>query len=71
MQTILVKIGKFPGTTQELALEPGTTVQQAAEIANLGDTSGFSVSVGSDPADLNTVLEDGDIVLFTKKIKGN
>ena len=68
---ISVKIGRVPGTVNEVNLNDGATVSDAMEVANIEQDNTFSISVNSDPGDGHTVLRDGDKVLLTKEVKGN
>ena len=67
---ITVRVGRLPGRITEFVLEDGVTVAQALEIAEL-DPTGYEIRVnGATTAEVAT-LEDEDIVLLVKKIKGN
>lgn len=70
--TILVKVGQIPGAINEYALEVGTTVGKALELANLSAT-GFDVRLdGTSVTDMNTVIPvDAKIIVLAKMIKGN
>lgn len=68
--TGVVKIAQLPGKVQEIAIEAGTTVQQALELASLS-ADGFEIKVDSVPADMNTVVDGATMILLTKKVKGN
>lgn len=67
---ILVKVAKLPGTVAEYALNGGRTVNDALAVAGLDD-AGFEIRVNSEKVDGDFELEDGDVVLLVKKIKGN
>lgn len=69
--SIFVKVGRFPGEVKEYGLEENSTVSTALEIAQLSLDSGSAVQVNGEPANLSTVLYDGDMVRVTKQIKGN
>ena len=66
-----VKIGVMPGILSEYALEAGTTVGQALEVAGL-NADGFEIKAdGSTVTDVNTVIGEANVILLTKKVKGN
>ena len=66
-----VKIGVMPGILSEYALEAGTTVGQALEVAGL-NADGFEIKAdGSTVTDVNTVIGEANVILLSKKIKGN
>lgn len=67
---MIVKIGKMPGRIEEIALEDGTTVQQALEIVGL-DSEGYEIRVNGTASTTSAELSDGNVVLLTKMIKGN
>lgn len=67
---MIVKIGKMPGRIEEIALEDGTTVQQALEIVGL-DSEGYEIRVNGTTSTTSAELSDGNVVLLTKMIKGN
>ena len=65
-----VRIGTMPGRINEFALEDGATVKEALEIADL-TTEGYQIKVNGEQVDEEKVLNDGDLVLLVKQIKGN
>ena len=69
--TNTVKIGMMPGILNEYALEGGTTVAQALEIAGL-NAEGFEVKAdGNTVTNLDAPIEAANVILLSKKIKGN
>jgi sulfur carrier protein ThiS len=67
----MVKIGQIPGAVNEYALETGTTIAQALELANLSAT-GFEVRMDGVVVESTVVIpEDAKMVLLVKQIKGN
>lgn len=67
----MVKIGSMPGRIEEFALEEGTTIQQAIDLAGLS-ASGFEVKVdGTRVTDLNTPVGNANAILLAKQVKGN
>lgn len=67
----LTKVGAMPGRIEDYAFEEGTTVEEALEVAGLS-AEGFEVKLdGSTVTDLNTTVDDVNVVLLTKKVKGN
>ena len=67
---ITVRVGKLPGRIQEIAMNGGRTVADALEAAELA-AEGYEIRVNGSPADAETELDEGDVVLLVKKIKGN
>ena len=66
-----VKIGVMPGRIQEYALDANTTVAQALEIAGL-NAEGYEVKAdGTTVTDLNQTISGANVILLTKKVKGN
>jgi sulfur carrier protein ThiS len=65
-----VRAGKLPGKIAEIALDEGATVADALEVAELA-AEGYEIRVNGTPADAETELAEGDVVLLVKKIKGN
>ena len=65
-----VRVGKVPGRIENYALNGDRTVRAALAVAGLtqGD---LEIKVNSQPATLDTTLNDGDQVVLCKKIKGN
>ena len=70
MDFITVKVGKLPGTIQEIALNGDRTVRAALTAAELTPT-GFQIRVNGSDADLDTTVTDGATIFLVKKIKGN
>lgn len=69
--TDIVKIGIMPGRLTEVAIEPGTTVQQALEMAGL-EFGGQEIKIDGNVSALDTVIASGaSHVLLSKKVKGN
>jgi sulfur carrier protein ThiS len=67
---MIIKIGKMPGTLSTLALNDGATVKQAAETADI-NYDGYEARINGSAVSLDTVVYDGQTVLFVQKIKGN
>jgi sulfur carrier protein ThiS len=66
-----VKIGVMPGRIEEYALETSTTVADALAFANLS-SDGYEVKAdGSTVTDLNQPIGTVNVILLTKKVKGN
>ncbi len=71
MQSFInVRIGRLPGRISEITLNGDRTVATALMTAGL-DSSGYEIRVQGQPASTSTGLNEGDIVLLVKKIKGN
>lgn len=67
---ITVRVGQLPGQINEFALNGNRTVADACAVAGL-DPDGFEVRVNSQHAELDTPLNNGDIVLLVREVKGN
>ena len=66
-----VKIGVMPGRIEEYALDANTTVAQALEQAGL-NAEGYEVKAdGMTVTDLNQTISGANVILLTKKVKGN
>lgn len=71
MTNSLTKIGKMPGRMNDYALEPGSTLQDALDLAELNAES-FEVKVdGNSITDFSTVVDNANVIMLTKKVKGN
>jgi sulfur carrier protein ThiS len=70
---ITVKVGKLPGTIQEVALDGGHKVGDAIEASELdySEGEGYEIKVNAQPASPETELKEGDVVLLVRKIRGN
>ena len=68
--SILVKVLKVPGTSVALDLPVGSTVSDALAAAGTS-AEGFTISVGTTPADMDTVLSDAARVVLSKSAKNN
>lgn len=67
----VVKIGQIPGAINEYALEVGTTVAQALELAGLVAT-GYDIRLDGASVSVDMVIpEDAKIIVLAKQIKGN
>ena len=66
-----IKIGVMPGRIEELAVEAGTTIEQAIAVAGL-DATGYDIKVdGNTVTDLNATVDNAGIILLVKQVKGN
>ena len=68
---IRVSVGTYPGQVRDQAMTEGSTVQQALTQAELSVGSDSEIRVNSAIASMDRVLEDGDLVLISRKVKGN
>ncbi len=69
--TQILKVGVMPGRIQEVAVDDTVTVSQALSLANL-TTEGFEVKLdGNTVTDLTTSVAGANVLLLTKKVKGN
>lgn len=60
-------IGQVAGGTK-MVLDNVESVQDVKQ--RLGATEGYTAAVNGSPADNEQVLEDGDMVTFSKAVKG-
>ena len=68
---ITVQITKVPGAMKTISLEAGSTVEDALTIAELEVATGYEIRVDDEIVSRDTELEDGNVVVITKMIKGN
>ena len=68
---ITVQVTRVPGAMKTLTLEQGATVRDALAVAELELSQGYEVRVDDEIATVDTVLEDGAVVVLSKMIKGN
>lgn len=68
--TITVFVANVPGRMNEITLNGTRTPRAAAAAAGL-DVTGRQVRVNENEATLDTVLEDGAVVTFLRKVTGN
>lgn len=66
----VVKIGMMPGRINEYAIQPGTTVDEALNLADL-DPDGYDVKGDGQIIDLNDDASKFKKILLTKQVKGN
>lgn len=64
-----MKIGTFPGRLEEYAVEDGTTVRQALELAGIEVTEEQEVKMDGTPVSMDDVAS-GNMLLVTKRLKG-
>lgn len=67
---LTVRVGTMPGRINEYAIDSGTTVSDVLQIAELS-IEGYQIKVNGNEANERKVLNDGDLVLLVKQIKGN
>ena len=68
--TNTIKVGQLPGKIIEVAVEENATVANVLEIAGL-DATGFEIKVDGNTVTENDVVGSANMVLLTKKVKGN
>lgn len=68
---ITVQVTRVPGAMKTITLEQGATVRDALAIAEVELSQGYEVRVDDEIATVDTVLEDGAVVVLSKMIKGN
>jgi len=67
----IVKIGKMPGTLQDLALNDNATVADALSQAGISSTTGFEIRMNGSVVTPETAVANNAIILLVAKIKGN
>lgn len=65
-----IKIGKFPGTLNEFALEDGTTVKDALAMAGIEAGAEQEVKLDGTTVSMNDIVDGGSLLLVTKRLKG-
>lgn len=68
---ITVQVTRVPGAMKTITLGQGATVRDALAIAEVELSQGYEVRVDDEIATVDTVLEDGAVVVLSKMIKGN
>lgn len=68
---LTIKIGVFPGSINEFAMEEGTTVAKALEMANINVGAEQEVKADGEVISTDAVVPCGTkMLLVTKRIKG-
>ena len=65
-----VKVGVLPGAIKEFVVAEGSTVGDLLGLAEL-DANGYSIMRKGATVDVATTLQDGDVVILSKMVKGN
>ena len=66
-----IKVGVFPGKVEEFAVEDGTTVREALDLAGISVGAEQEVKVDGVATDYNSEIPStASMVLVTKRIKG-
>ena len=66
-----IKVGVFPGKVEEFAVEDGTTVGEALDLAGISVGAEQEVKVDGVATDYNSEIPStASMVLVTKRIKG-
>jgi sulfur carrier protein ThiS len=67
----LVKVSRTGGRVEEYALEgEEPTVGDALQKAGITLTKGDRVRIGGDVVDVDTIVDDGDIITIAGKVSG-
>jgi len=69
-ENILVKIARIGERSEELALREGSTVEDLLDAADMQLVSGEKIQINGAPADIDTVLRDGDRVFLVPPSTG-
>lgn len=67
---ITVRAGKMPGGISDYEVEEGATVAEVLSAASL-DPTGFEVRRQGMPVEMSDTVEDGQLILLVRKVKGN
>lgn len=65
-----IKIGTFPGRTENYVLEDGTTVRKALEMANISVGDEQEVKLDGEVISMDDTVDGGSLLLVTKRLKG-
>ena len=66
-----VKITKFPGRTEEVMLEDGSTVQDAIDSSSVAESAdGFTIKINGNEATSASSIIDGDRIILATSTKG-
>ena len=67
----MLKIGSFPGRLNDYAIEAGTTVKQALEMAGISVTDEQEIKLDDRTVTPSDAVDNGNMLIVTKRIKGN
>ena len=67
---LTVKVGTMPGRINEYIVNDGAKVSDVLQIAELS-ASGYQIKINGNEATEDTLLQDSDLILLVKQIKGN
>ena len=68
---LTIKVGVFPGKVEEFAVEDGTTVREALDLAGISVGAEQEIKVDGVATDYNSEIPStASMVLVTKRIKG-
>lgn len=70
IMTNILKVGVMPGRIQEIAVDETVTIEDALALADL-TAEGFEVKLDGTPVTDLTAIASGNVLLLTKKVKGN
>ena len=65
-----LQIGTFPGRLNDYMVEEGTTVRAALEMAGLTVSNEQEVKLDGEIVSMDDTVDDGNLLLVTKRIKG-
>lgn len=65
-----VRVGMMPGRINEFVVEGNTTIEEMLQLAELNPT-GYDVKVdGNKVEDLTATIDDANLILLVKQVKG-
>jgi hypothetical protein len=66
-----VRAGRMPGRIHVVNVEEGTTVGEVLSLAGLALEDGFTPRIDGEDVTMDTVMEQDQMVLLCKRVKGN
>lgn len=66
-----LKIGKFPGRLDDYAIESGTTVREALEMAGISVGDETEIKLDGEVVHPDDPIESGNMLIVAQRIKGN
>lgn len=70
MSTIMVRVGRMPGTIKDVVLNESRCAKDALASAGF-DPTGFELRINGEPAKMDHQLEENDTVLLVRPVEGN
>lgn len=64
-----IKVGKFPGMINEMAVDSDATVGSVLELAGL-ESQGYEVQLDGDVVSKEDKIGEGNLLVLAKQVKG-